>query len=94
MYYNFVRIHQTLKSARDGRWRDGSALGNVDVVDVLDAFEAKKKREAKVRFEIDEWKITGGFYFFVRATLEDGVVERIDKVFLRRKAKRQFGLKT
>jgi IS1 family transposase len=77
MYYNFVRLHQTLKvspamaaGVTDRLWE------MVDVVDVLDAFEAKRKREPKVRFEIDEWKITGGFY--VRATLEDGTVERID----------------
>ena len=47
-----------------------------DVVDVLDAFEAKRKREPKVTFEIDEWKITGGFY--IRAMLPDGTVERIE----------------
>ena len=47
-----------------------------DVVDVLDAFEAKRKRQPKVNFEIDEWKISGGFY--VRVTLPDGTVERIE----------------
>ncbi len=29
MYTNFVRIHQTLGDARDGRGRNGSALGDV-----------------------------------------------------------------
>ena len=77
MYYNFVRLHQTLKvspamaaGVTDRLWEMG------DVVDMLDAFEAKRKREPKVTFEIDEWKITGGFY--VRATLEDGTTERIE----------------
>jgi hypothetical protein len=48
----------------------------VDVVDMLDAFEANRKRTPKVTFEIHEWKIGGGFY--VRATLPDGTVERIE----------------
>ena len=43
---------------------------------MLDAFEAKRKRVPKVTFEIDEWKITGGFY--VRVTLPDGTVERVE----------------
>ncbi len=43
---------------------------------MLDAFEAKRKREPKVHFEIDEWKITGGFY--VRITFADGTSERIE----------------
>ena len=48
----------------------------VDVVDMLDAFEAKRKRAAKPIFEAEQWAIGGGFY--VRATLEDGTVERIE----------------
>ena len=43
---------------------------------MVDAFEAKRKREPKNTSEIDEWKIGGGFY--VRARLEDGTVERIE----------------
>jgi hypothetical protein len=77
MYYNFVRLHQTLKvspamaaGVTDRLWE------MTDVVDMLDAFEAKRKRVPKISFEIDEWKITGGFY--VRATLADGTVERIE----------------
>jgi IS1 family transposase len=77
MYYNFVRLHQTLKvspamaaGVTDRLWE------MADVVDVIDAFEAKRKRQPKIMFEVDEWKITGGFY--VRATLADGTVERID----------------
>jgi hypothetical protein len=48
----------------------------VDVVDVLDAFEAKRKRGAKPIFEIEQWAIGGGYY--VRATLTDGTVDRIE----------------
>ena len=48
----------------------------VDVVDVLDAFEAKRKRAAKPVFEVAQWAIGGGYY--VRATLTDGTVERIE----------------
>jgi IS1 family transposase len=77
MYYNFVRLHQTLKvspamaaGVTDRLWE------MTDVVDMLDAFEAKRKREPKNVFEIDEWKIGGGFY--VRATPADGIVERIE----------------
>jgi hypothetical protein len=77
MYYNFVRLHQTLKvspaiaaGVTDRLWE------MVDVVDVLDAFEVKQKRQPKVTFEIDEWRIGGGFY--VRATLPDGTTDRIE----------------
>jgi hypothetical protein len=48
----------------------------VDVVDVLDAFEAKRKRAAKPVFEVERWAIGGGYY--VRATLTDGTVDRIE----------------
>ena len=48
----------------------------VDVVDVLDAFEAKRKRAAKPIFEVEQWKIGGGFN--VRATLLDGTIDRIE----------------
>jgi IS1 family transposase len=77
MYYNFVRLHQTLKvspamaaGVTDRLWE------MVDVVDMLDAFEAKRKREAKPIFEVVKWKIGGGYY--VRATLPDGTVDRIE----------------
>jgi hypothetical protein len=77
MYYNFVRLHQTLKispamaaGVTDRLWE------MTDVVDMLDAFEAKRKRKPKVTFEIEEWAITGGF--FVRATFTDGSVDRIE----------------
>ena len=47
--------------ATDGLWEI------VDVVEVLEAFEAKRKRSAKTIFEIERWAIGGGYY--VRATL-------------------------
>ena len=34
----------------------------VDVVDVLDAFEAKRKRVARPLFEVEQWAIGGGYY--------------------------------
>ncbi len=48
----------------------------VDVVDMLDAFEAKRKRGAKPIFEAEQWAIGGGYY--VRATLPGCAVERIE----------------
>jgi hypothetical protein len=48
----------------------------VDVVDVFDAFEAKRKRAAKPIFEVEQWAIGGGWY--VRATLPDGTVDRVE----------------
>ncbi len=39
----------------------------VDVVDVVDAFEATRKRIAKTIFEIERSAVGGGYY--VRATL-------------------------
>jgi IS1 family transposase len=77
MYYNFVRLHQTLKvspamaaGVTDRLWE------MTEIVDILDAFEAKRKREPKVRFEIEEWRIGGGYY--VVATLPDGTSERVE----------------
>ena len=48
----------------------------VHIVDVLDAFEAKRKRAAKPIFEVERWAIGGSYY--VRATLMDGTVDRIE----------------
>jgi hypothetical protein len=77
MYYNFVRLHQTLKvspamaaGVTDRLWE------MVDVVDVLDAIEAKRKRAAKPIFEVEQWRIGGEYY--VRATLPDGTIDRIE----------------
>jgi IS1 family transposase len=76
MYYNFVRIHQTLKitpamaaGVTDRLWEMG------DVVDMLDALQAKEKRDARPQFEVCEVKIGGGFY--VRATLPNTAPEQI-----------------
>ena len=61
MYYNFVRLHQTLKvspamaaGVTDRLWE------MTDIVDMLDAFEAKRKRETKPIFEVEQWAIGGG----------------------------------
>ena len=77
MYYNFVRIHKTLRATpamgagvTDRLWEMS------DLVDMLEAFETKDKRDAKPIFEICEWKIGGGFY--IRATLPDSAPEQID----------------
>jgi len=79
MYCNFVRLHQTLRvSPATAAGVTDRLLEMVDVVDVLDAFEVKRKRQPKVTFEVEEWKIGGGFY--VRATLPDGTSERIEGV--------------
>jgi IS1 family transposase len=77
MYYNFVRLHQTLKvSPAMAAGVTNRLWEMVDVVDVLDAFEAKRKRADKPVFEAVQWAIGGGWY--VRATLTDGTVERIE----------------
>ncbi len=77
MYYNFVRLHQTLKvspamaaGVTDRLWE------MVDVVDTLDAFEAKRKRSARPIFEILEWKIGGGYY--VKMTMPNSTPENIE----------------
>ncbi len=76
MYYNFVRIHQTLKvspamaaGVTDRLWEIS------DVVEMIDAWEAKESRDFKPIFEVLEWKIGGGFY--VKATLPNAAPENI-----------------
>ena len=77
MYYNFVRLHQTLKvSPAMAAGVTNRLWEMVDVVDVLDDFEAKRKRAAEPVFEVQRWAIGGGYY--VRATLTDGTVDRIE----------------
>ncbi len=77
MYYNFVRLHQTLKvSPAMAAGVTNRLWEMVDVVDVLDAFEAKRKRADKPVFEVIQWAIGGGWY--VRATLTCGTIERIE----------------
>jgi hypothetical protein len=46
-----------------------------DLVAMLEAWEAKEKRDAQPVFEIMEWKIGGGFY--VKATLPNVGPENI-----------------
>jgi IS1 family transposase len=77
MYYNFVRLHQTLKvspamaaGVTDKLWE------MVDVVDVLDAFEAQNKRVARPKFEIEKWAI--GESYYVRVTFLDGATDKIE----------------
>ena len=75
MYYNFVRVHKTLKvspaiaaGVTDRLWEIS------DLVAMLEAWEAKEKRDAKPIFEIIEWKI-GGWY--VKAALHNREPENI-----------------
>ena len=46
------------------------------MVDVLDVLETKRKRAVRPIFEVEQWAIGGGYY--VRATLPDGTVDRIE----------------
>ena len=76
-YYNFVRLHKTLKvspamaaGVTDRLWE------MTDLVEMLEAWETKEKRDAKPIFEVLEWKLGGGFY--VRATLPDSAPKQID----------------
>jgi hypothetical protein len=46
-----------------------------DLVAMLEAWEAKEKRDANPIFEVLEWKIGGGFY--VKATLPNNEPENI-----------------
>jgi len=67
-YYNFVRIHKTLKvspamaaGVTDRLWEMS------DVVELLEAWETKERRDMKPMFQIIQWKIGSGWY--VRITL-------------------------
>ena len=85
MYYNFVRIHKTLKvspamaaGVTDRLWEMS------DIVEMLEAFETKGKRDAKPIFEILEWRIGGGFS--IRATIPNREPEQIDGFATRNEA--------
>jgi len=74
MFYNFVRIHQTLKvtpamaaGVTDKLWEIS------DVVQVLEDFENQRKAEPS--FEIERERI--GQEYFVRATLANGAIDTI-----------------
>lgn len=51
----------------------------VDVVDVLDAFEAKRKRQPKVIFNVEAWRIGEGYY--VSVTMPDCEPRRVTDTF-------------
>jgi hypothetical protein len=51
----------------------------VDVVDVLDAFEAKRKRQPKLIFSVEPWRIGSGYY--VTIAMPDSAPERITDTF-------------
>jgi len=80
MYYNFVRLHQTLKvspamaaGVTDRLWE------MTNVVDVLDAFEAKRKRQPKVIFDVERWRIGEGYY--VTVTMPNSEPQRVTETF-------------
>jgi hypothetical protein len=74
MFYNFVRIHQTLKvtpamaaGVTDKLWEIS------DIVQVLEDFENQRKAEPS--FEIERERIGQGY--FVRATLTNGATDTV-----------------
>jgi IS1 family transposase len=74
MFYNFVRIHQTLKvtpamaaGVTDKLWEIS------DIVQVLEDFESQRKAEPS--FEIERERIGQGY--FVRATLTNGTPDTV-----------------
>ena len=81
MCYNCFRLHQTLKvsppmaaGVTDRLWE------MVDVVDVLDAFEAKRKRQnPKAVFDVARWRIGEGYC--VTVMMPNGEPERITETF-------------
>jgi hypothetical protein len=80
MYYNFVRLHQTLKVSPAMAAGVTERLWEMfDVVDVLDAFEAKRKRQPKVTFDVERWRIGEGYY--VTVTMPDSTQEKITDTF-------------
>jgi hypothetical protein len=80
MYYNFVRLHQTLKVSPAIAAGVADRLREmVDIADVLDAFEAKRKRKPKIVFDVVRWRIGQGFY--VTVTMPDSEPKRITETF-------------
>ncbi len=76
MYYNFVRAHQTLKISPAMAAGVTKRLWEIgDIVDMMEAWEVKEKRDARPLFEVCENKIGGGYH--VRATLPNMVPEQI-----------------
>jgi IS1 family transposase len=90
MYYNFVRLHQTLKvtpamaaGVTDKLWK------MTDIVDVIDSFETKGQRGRKPIFEVEKWAIGDSYY--VRVTFP--MAPRTRSKALPRKARRDVGLR-
>jgi hypothetical protein len=79
MYYNFVRLHQTLKVSAMAAGVTDRLWEMVDVVDVLDAFKAKRKRTPKMVFDVEPWRIGDGFY--VTVTMPGSEPKRITDTF-------------
>lgn len=76
MFYNFVKVHQSLRitpamaaGVTDRLWEMS------DLIEVLEAFEAKEKRDSRPIFEVKGWKIGGGFY--VKVSFPDEMPEDI-----------------
>lgn len=77
MYYNFVRLHKTLRvtpamaaGVTDKLWE------MTDIVDVIDSFEVKGARSRKPIFEVEKWAI--GESYYVRVTFPDGTTDKIE----------------
>jgi len=80
MYDNFVRLHQALKvSAAMAAGVTDRLWEMVDVVNVLDAFEAKRKRRPKVVFNVEPWRIGEGYY--VTVAMPDSESARVTETF-------------
>jgi IS1 family transposase len=81
MYYNFVRLHQTLRVSPAMAAGVTNRLWEMaDVVDVLDAFEAKRKRQQpKAVFDVERWRIGEGYY--VTVTMPDSEPRRVTETF-------------
>lgn len=74
MFYNFVRIHQTLKVTSAMAAGVIDKLWEVsDIVQALEDFENQRKSEPS--FEIERERIGKGY--FIRATLVNGMTDTI-----------------
>ena len=74
MFYNFVRMHQTLKMSPAMAAGVTDKLWEIsDLVQVLEDWEAQRDNEPS--FEIEQHKITGDY--FVRVTFPNGQTETV-----------------
>lgn len=77
MFYNFIRIHQTLKVTPAMAAEVTDRLWEIkDLVEMIESWETKEKRDAKPIFEVLGWKIGGGFY--VKASLPNEIPVNIE----------------